>query len=298
MLILAATLWGIQPSLVKITINEIFPETLTTLRYFILSFILFIIMYFKGERLCLPPSSCLLALLFMGVTGILVNNVAQFSGLKYSTAINATLISTTTPSLTALLSALLLREKLPLLQWLGITLSFSGSLFLISQGNLAIIKNISFNIGDVLFLLSQISWALYALTSLRVMQKISILATTAWSGLFGAISTAIFAVATDTLHWQPLSLSASLSIGYIILCGGLISMLSWNAGVKKIGVSKAAIFTNLMPLVGMLTGFFLLGESITFLEIYGAMAILSGVYITTHTAILSASLKALWHRKT
>lgn len=282
LLILAATLWGFQPSLAKITVREISPETVTTLRYFVLSILIFIIMYCKGEKVQCPPRSCLFPLLFMGLNGTLINNVAQFCGLKFSTAINATLISSTTPAITALLAALLLHEKLNLLQWCGILISLSGTLFLVSNGDLTIITQISFNIGDILFFISQVSWAFYALTSLRVMKQLTVLATTAWAGLFGAILTAIYAIFTNTLHFHAVSLPAALSIVYIILGGGLTAMLSWNTSVKKIGASQASIFINLMPVVGMLTGFYLLDEEITWLNLSGAAAILSGVYITTH----------------
>ena len=54
-----------------------------------------------------------------------------------------------TPAVTSLLAFVFLRERLALLQWIGIIISISGTLYLISNGNLDIILHISFNLGDI-----------------------------------------------------------------------------------------------------------------------------------------------------
>ena len=60
-------------------------------------------------------------------------------------------------------------------------------------------------------------------------------------------------------------------------------MLFWNVGVKNVGASSASIFLNIMPIVGIITAALTLGENITLNECMGAIVILTGVYITTHT---------------
>lgn len=107
----------------------------------------------------------------MGITGVSLNNGSQFTGLQYSTVANATLIAAMTPAVTSLLAFVFLRERLALLQWIGIIISISGTLYLISNGNLDIILHISFNLGDILFFVAQLSWAIYCLISIRVMKK-------------------------------------------------------------------------------------------------------------------------------
>ncbi len=265
---------------------EISPETLTCFRYLLFCPTLFLIMRFQKETCFLPPRDCLLPLFFMGLCGITVNNIAQFTGLKYSTVTNATLISSTTPTITALLATIFLRERLNYLQWCGIFLSLGGTIFLISQGNLEVIAHISFNIGDLLFFSSQVAWAVYSLISLRVMRKMSILATTAWAGVFGALLTFLYGCAADVLTIKPVSLTVIFSMMYIIWGGGVFAMLLWNFGIKRVGASQTAIFLNIMPLVGILSGVALLNEQLQAQEILGAAAILLGVYTTTQSQTL------------
>lgn len=283
LLSVTAIIWGAQPVMVKAAIKELTPVTVTSLRYFLLSGTLFVLMALKSEARCLPPKRCVLPLLLMGLSGIAVNNGAQFSGLQYSTVTNATLISTTTPAITAFLAAAFLREKLLPLQWLGIITSLGGAAFLISRGSLDAILRISFNHGDILFFISQAAWAVYALMSLRVMREMTVLATTAWAGLSGAVIMTLYGLATGQLYYAPVSLTGAFSLAYLIWGGGVMAMMFWNISVKATGPSQAAIFLNIMPLVGMLLGVCLLHEEIGLRDIFGAAAILSGVYLTTHT---------------
>lgn len=220
--------------------------------------------------------------MLMGVVGIGFNNVLQFAGLGISTVTNCTLIAASVPALTAFLAAIFLRERLGLRAWCGILLSFSGALLIISRGSWNTIAAVSFNQGDILFLLSQLAWAAYALIGAKVMQHMSVLSATGWSGFFGAVAVWLFGLLTGSFHFVPLMGSLWLAFFYIVVFGGILAMLFWNIGVHNAGASLTAIFQNIIPLVGMLGGVLCFHETIGALELAGAAAIFSGVYLTTH----------------
>ncbi|WP_304154150.1 DMT family transporter [Megamonas hypermegale] len=293
LLSLATIFWGIQPLCIKILIASWTPASLTCLRYLLISLILFLIMYLRHEKKFIPPKNCIIPLLLMGLTGIAINNVSQFTGLKYSTITNCTLIAATGPAVTAMLSAVFIRERLKLLQWIGIIISFIGVIFLITKGSWEILANFQFNPGDILFFTCQIVWAAYSIIGLRVMKHLSAIAVTAWSGLLGSIEVALFALCTGQLGYVNLDIAGWSSFVFVVLCGGVGSMLFWNIGVKNAGPSMAAIFSNLTPIFGMLCGAVFLSEEIGIMQISGALAIFVGVYITTH----SEQLKMALHKK-
>lgn len=293
LLSLATIFWGIQPLCIKILIASWTPASLTCLRYLLISLILFLIMYLRHEKKFIPPKNCIIPLLLMGLTGIAINNVSQFTGLKYSTITNCTLIAATGPAVTAMLSAVFIRERLKLLQWIGIIISFIGVIFLITKGSWEILANFQFNPGDILFFTCQIVWAAYSIIGLRVMKHLSAIAVTAWSGLLGSIEVALFALCTGQLGYVNLDIVGWSSFVFVVLCGGVGSMLFWNIGVKNAGPSMAAIFSNLTPIFGMLCGAVFLSEEIGIMQISGALAIFVGVYITTH----SEQLKMALHKK-
>ena len=275
-LALAGTIWGLQPLLVKLLVREIPPSCLSAARFLLVALTIFAIMRLRNMRL-LPPLSCVLPLLCMGICGISVNNIAQFTGLVYSTVGNATLIASTTPVLTALLAALLLRERLLPLQWLGILVALGGVLFLVTRGSLGILLTLSFNHGDVLFFLSQLGWAAYTLIGFRVMKRMEPLAVTGWSGLFGAMTTLAYAVYAGDVHPVAISGASVLQFVYIVWLGGVVATLFWNRGVSHVGPGRTVVFMYIMPVVGVLAGVVFLDEPFHWQEGLGALAIFSGV---------------------
>ena len=67
-------------------------------------------------------------------------------------------------------------------------------------------------------------------------------------------------------------------------------MLFWNKGIRVIGPSQAAVFMNLMPLVGIICGIAFLEESFYTSEAVGGALIIAGVYLTTHYRLLAYKL--------
>lgn len=280
-LIIATVFWGIQPLCVKVLVLQWSPAALTSVRYLLISSILFIMIYFRGENMLLPRKY-ILPIIVMGLTGIAVNSIAQFTGLQHSTITNCTLITSLGPAITALLAAFILKERLNLLQWLGIFLSMTGALILFTKGNINILLDFSFNKGDILFFLCQIVWAVYSFIGVYVMKKVSVIVVTAWAGLFGAVITAVYALATGTLNYIMLPIEALYALFFIVLFGGVCSMLCWNIGVKYAGPSLAAVFANITPLIGILSGVVFFSEEFGIVQLSGATAIILGVYMTTN----------------
>lgn len=204
----------------KFVVREMSPIPMVSIRYTIVALTLFAMLAWRGEKL-LPPRRTWPALFTMGILGVCINNVTQFTGLQYSTVTNFTIIATLTPIVTALLSFVLIHERLHRLQWLGICSSLCGALYLLSNGSLAAILTLSFNIGDVLFFTSQVAWALYSIIVVRIIDDVSPFAIVAWSGLLGSLTTA--AGAAYFGHFELPSLLSPLALGsylFVILPAG------------------------------------------------------------------------------
>ena len=201
--------------------------------------------------------------------------------------------------MTALLSFVLIHERLHRLQWLGICSSLCGALYLLSNGSLAAILTLSFNIGDVLFFTSQVAWALYSIIVVRIIDDVSPFAIVAWSGLLGSLTTA--ASAAYLGHFELPSLLSPLALGsylFVIFAGGLIAMIFWNKGTGIVGPSQAAVFMNIMPLVGIVCGVLFLDEQLLISQAIGGVLILGGVYLTTQYRTVAYRLaKYFTHRQ-
>ncbi|MCM0760412.1 MULTISPECIES: DMT family transporter [Sporomusa] len=280
-LVLTAVLWGGNPVAVKSVLGEITPIMTVLIRYIGISAILLSIMFIKEGRHALPPKHQILPLILMGITGIVLNNGLQFIGLQYSTVVNCSLVAATTPAITAILAVLFLKETMNKKQWLGIFISLLGVVYLVAHGSMEIIKNLSFNKGDLLFLVSQASWAVYTLLGRRVMEDVSPMGVTAWAGFSGAIFMGIAALYEGVAAPSRLSYDTLLSLSYMIIGSGILAMNWWNTGVRVVGANRAAIFTNIIPLAAMALSVVLLHEHVGWHEIAGGIWIIFGVYLTT-----------------
>lgn len=126
---------------------------------------------------------------------------------------------------------------------------------------------------------------------MRIIDNVSPLAIVAWSGLLGSLTTA--AVAVYLGHFDlPAMLSplAIVSYLFVIFMGGLLAMIFWNQGTGIVGSSQAAVFMNLMPLVGILCGVVFLNEQFLAAQAIGGALIISGVYLTTQYRTLAYRL--------
>ena len=281
LLALTAVIWGIQPLCIKWLVAEWSPVTISAMRYIFISAALLVIAVRRGETL-LPPRHTVPALMAMGMTGILMNGCMQFTGLQYSTVTNCTLIAAASPAITAFFAAVCLRERLNIIAWLGIAVSFLGALAVVSHGSWQVLVGFSFNYGDILFLLAQVAWTVYSILAVRVMRHISAALCTGWAGAFGALATILYGILTDDFHPTVLPFPLLAAFLYTVVFGGVMAMLFWNLGVRCVGSSVTSIFQNVTPVVGMIGGVLLFAEVIGTLQILGAAAIFGGVYLTTH----------------
>lgn len=283
MLLFACVAWGVQPVFIKWLVAEWTPETITVARYMIVTVLWLILAWRKDGKAIMPQGrNAWLCLAAMGFFGILLNNVLQFAGLQYTTVTNCTLIASTQPAVTACMAFFLIRERLSAVKWLGIFISFAGVLAVVSNGSWEVIRQIDFNIGDILCFIAQMAWAVYMFFSLQAMRRLSPEAATLWFCFFGGIMTAVWSVGSGTLNLSPLSGMALVSFLYVMFIGGFLSLFFYNVGVKNAGPSVAAIFLNIMPVVGMVSGYLAFGDIIGVVQLGGAAAILLGVFLTTH----------------
>jgi drug/metabolite transporter (DMT)-like permease len=215
-------------------------------------------------------------MLAMALCGVTLFAPTLYLGLRYTTAVNATLINGLGPLITGLLAPLLIREPMTKRQITGALVGLTGVLILISGGSLTFWRSMQGSIGDLIMLGAVTLWALYSVLGRRVMRHRSALSATSFSAFLGLPLLLLAAL------WEirVLPVNAQLELIPIILYIGIaptvIGFLSWNEGVRRLGPSGAMVFYNTLPLYGGLLGFLLLGESIGLVHLAGGALIIGG----------------------
>lgn len=206
LLSLIGLLWGFQPITLKWLLPYWTPATITTFRFLVVGMVILFYQYFRLGRdmaKLLPRKTDWPWIVFMGINGQMLNSVLQFHGLQFTTVTNSTLITATTPAITSVCAYLILHEAFSKKQWLGILLSFSGVLAVITKGNFDIIRTMSFNVGDVFCIASQLAWAFYSLASRKLTGHMDVLTALGWCSLCGTAGTAIYGIFQTPLSFLP-----------------------------------------------------------------------------------------------
>lgn len=234
-------------------------------------------------RFPVPPSpGGWLHLLALGAVGIALYNVAFFTGLRQTTAANASLIVAINPLLTAALSALWLGEPFRPGQGAGFLLSLAGVAFVVSDGSWEALRNLSFNRGDLLLLLAPLTWAVYSVHGKRVLAWCSPLEATAHASLFGTLLLLPMAAAEGGS--MRIGAWGWIAILQLAVLGTVVGFVWWYEGVRAIGAGRSALFVNLVPLFGILMAAAFLGEAIRWPHLAGGILVVGGVVLGTLSA--------------
>jgi len=220
-------------------------------------------------------------LFLMGFIGLFGFNILFFIGLQHTSAVNASLVVSTNPAITFILSALILKTTINRYAVLGILVAFSGVLFLFSEGNLFNLMEIIPSKGDLMILGATTIFAFYNIWGKKFKSTISNSHLTFWTNAFCWIGFIFLMpiigdfqiVQYDWRFW-----GASIGIGVL---GSALAYLFWNEGIKKIGAYQTGIFGNLIPVT---TALFapLFGASIHFYHIISGILVLFGMWILSY----------------
>jgi len=285
-LVLTTFFWGGTFVAARFAVGEAPPFFAASCRFIIASMLLVPLAAWQSRReprgFPVPENFRQLAGLFsLGLTGVFLYNAVFFTGLKLTTATNGALIVAINPLLTAVLSALWLRERVSATQAAGLLLSLFGVAVVIARGSLAIFANLSCNRGDLIMLGAPLCWALYSILGKKVLERFTPLAATAYASLFGAlllIPAALREHAALGGAWPGFSWLGWLAILQLAILGTVVGFVWWYQGVQLIGTARAAAFVNLVPLFGAALAALFLGERLVAAQLWGGSIVILGVY--------------------
>ncbi|MFC4802178.1 DMT family transporter [Neobacillus sp. GCM10023253] len=210
-----------------------------------------------------------------GLIGLTANQVFLFTGLKYSTAANASLIFSMAPLITAGLAAVFLKEKITPQMILGSVVAIIGLYFVLSVKG-----QFRFNVGDLLLLGATTTFACNLIFVRLLSKRLSPFIITTYSFLFAAVIYDPFLVIGTKVGWS-VSISIWMFAVLSVLIGQGITSLLWNKAMNDVGAAKAAIVLNLQPIMTMLLDFFINQTPLTGAKLAGAGLVFIGILLGT-----------------
>jgi drug/metabolite transporter (DMT)-like permease len=270
------------------TLYQVPPLTLNFFRWLIVWIILipftakdiFINIKIIKEKFC--------SILLMSITSISIFNSVVYYSLNFTQVLNGALMISTIPVLIIFISFIFRVEKINLNQVLGLILSITGVVIIITQLEFSRLTHLDLNKGDLWLLVAMLSWAIYSTmlkthkTGLNYLTFISVIVTL---GLIFLFPQFLFELKNEELI--KFNFVFILIISYVVLFAGLGAYIFWNKAVLVVGPSRAGIFLHLMPVFSSFMAIFLLNEKFMNFHIFGAIAIILGIYLSSKKTSLS-----------
>ena len=228
------------------------------------------------------------SILLMSITSISIFNSVVYYSLNFTQVLNGALMISTIPVLIIFISFIFRVEKINLNQVLGLILSITGVVIIITQLEFSRLINLDLNKGDLWLLGAMLSWAIYSTmlkthkTGLNYLTFISVIVTL---GLIFLLPQFLFEFNNQELI--KFNFAFFLIISYVVLFAGLGAYIFWNKAVLIVGPSRAGIFLHLMPVFSSFMAIFLLNENFMNFHIFGAITIFLGIYLSSKKISLS-----------
>lgn len=199
------------------------------------------------------------------------------TGLRHTTAINASILMVSLPGLTAAVAALLGVERVGRGRLLGILLSMAGAVVLLQPARLTLSGGTA--LGNGLILLNCLCYAAFLVLQRPVLERLPWRTVIAWAFLFGSLGVLVAAApALAALPGAGLSRATWLGAAYIAVFPTAIAYALSTWAIRRSSPALVAAYSTLQPLVSALLAASFLGERIGWIQAAGFALILLGLW--------------------
>jgi drug/metabolite transporter (DMT)-like permease len=276
-LLTQAVLWASAFAGIKIGLESLEAGHLTLLRHLVASlcFVPFLIL---TKSKLFPNWRDVPFFFFIGFLGYSVYHTALNYGEVNVSAGTASLIIAAAPAFTAIAASFLLKDRLPVLGWGGILLSFAGVALIVLGDN----PEIGFNRYALLILLAALVSALYATLQRPLFKTYKAVEVTAFATWAGTIPMLIFlpGFVNDLQTSTTNSLLAGIYIG---IFPSAIAYSLFAYAISKMPVTSVASFLYIIPVFSLFFSWLLLGEVPTWLTLVGGLIAIAGIIVVNRS---------------
>jgi drug/metabolite transporter (DMT)-like permease len=232
-------------------------------------------------------------LLCAGLSGVTLYFFCENNGVALVTVSEASIAVGAIPVLTMIadwLSIKITRNKnsgfprLGVCQWIGAFISIGG-VWLVAGVSLAISGSI---LGYIYMAAAAVCWVAYSLLTRPLFARCSRIYIVFWQSAAGFICFIPF-MFMELGQWGTPDAPVILHLVFLgVFCSALGYWL-YARSLEVLGMSVTVIFINLIPVITVIGGFFVMGDRLTLLQWLGAALVIGGVYLS----MLEAKPKSL-----
>lgn len=276
---IAASLWGGMYIVVKIIVDTVAPIELVWIRFFLAAITLGTISLLTKQSWKIPLKYWKY-IVIVGIAGYVISLLFQDTGTLLATSQIASIVTATTPSFMIIFARFLLKEKITTKKIISLLLASSGVLIIVG-----INTDSSSLLGILSLVMAAVTWAFISVVIKIIPEKYSLLVITTYASIIAVIillPIVIYRFDSNAIV-QLFELKIVLGVLYLGICSTAGGFYLWNKGLQLAGVTTGGLIFFLQPIVGILLGWFILGERVSFNFWIGAGFIFFGVLVSLYS---------------
>ncbi len=276
--------WGLTFIWFKIAVRYYEPITIIFIRLVLSSALLFLFvkLWKRNERI---ERSDYKWFALLALSQPFFYFLGESFGLKFVSSTIASAIIATIPLFSPLAAMLFTREKINFFTWLGIVVSFLGIVVMLVNPDLSLNAAPK---GIFLLFLAVFSAVVYSVIVKKLTHKYTALTIISRQNLIGAFYFLPLFMIFDFKGFMLVNPQMDLILAMLQLAffGSCLAYLFFIMAVAKLGMVKANIFTNLIPVFTAVAAYFVLAEVFSVQKIAGIVLVVLGIVVSQYREIV------------
>ncbi|HNK64335.1 MAG TPA: DMT family transporter [Anaerolineales bacterium] len=250
--------------------------TVLFLRFGLSAAFMTVILFLRREPF--PRGRILAQLIGMGALGYVGQSFMYMTAIKYASSGLVALLLYLYPMFVFILSMIVLREKATTVKIIALALALGGSALTVDPNGGQLI-------GALMAVTAALIYSIYIIVGTNVMKHVTAVES---STVIFASAGLVYGVLTFTngAHF-PADNSGWLAVLGIVTLSTIIPVVTFLAGLERIGPTNAAMLSTLEPVVTVLLAAWLFDEKLTPIVLLGGGLILAAVLILTRAEMRS-----------
>ena len=283
-LVLTMLIWGAAWPVGRLLAEGLPTVSIAVIRYVIVVPVLFLILRLREGRIHIRRE-WIPTLVLLGLLSTTLYQIFFLYGVKYAAASDDSIVIGAGPVMIGVLASVYAQERLTRRKVLGLLVGLSGVVLIgFLSPNTGVLNR---PLGLTLVFFGALSYALYTILLRRFVKKtnsnqdgvhVSSLAINSWMAIFGLMFLVPFSLVEQPWN-HALNLGSWIGILYLAILSTIVGYYLYIEGVTKIGAGRASVFSNLVPVFGVLTSALILQEAVSIWTVVSLALILTGVYL-------------------
>ncbi len=282
LMIIAIIFWAFAFPFIKIGLGKLSFVNLTILRFLIVDVVFLLIILIQPKQFSKLHKKDIIPIFMLGFFGVMVYHLGLNYGEQFVSPGAASLIIATTPVFILVSAIIFLKEKIGMKKLIGVLFALLGLVIITVWGTENASIEIDYVFGALMVLVAAIMSTFYTIFGKKLLNRYNALSLTVYAILLGSLGLIPFLNASFFSQVAALSFDVLFAVMFLGICSTVVGYTIWYVALEHKTASEVGVYLYAIPILSTVFSYFILGEMITFLFVFGSFFIIAGLVLVNY----------------